>query len=367
MLPELRLATIADIPRLGELIRASVSALSEQYYSPAQISSALTHVFGVDTTLILDGTYFLVAVGDEFAGCGGWSKRQTLFGGDQIRTPEAQTDDDKLLDPDNQAARIRAFYVHPAYARRGIGSMILRACEAAAVKAGFTRVELIATLPGEPLYSKLGYSNFGPFEIPLPATAALGAFRMGKSLIPYTIRELVPADQAFLWEMLYQSLHVPPGMEQFDRSILNEPRIANYVRDWGRDSDAGFLAVDQDDRPIGAIWLRMLNGDTKGFGYMDEHTPELGMAVVPEWQTHGIGTRLLSRMIEAAAQRHERICLSLSVGNPALRLYQRMGFEGVAESGGSVTMILKLTASSAKNMISADASNEPLGRRWRDR
>ncbi len=186
MPPELRLATIADIPALTELIRTSVSVLSDQYYSQTQISDALTHVFGVDTTLILDGTYFLVAEEDRIAGCGGWSKRQTLFGGDQIKTDSAKTDHpDVLLDPATEAARIRAFYVHPQFARRGIGSMILRACEAAAMAAGFTRVELIATLPGEPLYSSLGYMNLEPFEIPLPSAPALAAFRMGKSLMPY--------------------------------------------------------------------------------------------------------------------------------------------------------------------------------------
>ncbi|HWN11722.1 MAG TPA: GNAT family N-acetyltransferase [Pyrinomonadaceae bacterium] len=344
MPPELRLATIADIPALRELIRTSVSVLSEQYYSQAQIWNALTHVFGVDTTLILDGTYFLVAEGDRIAGCGGWSKRQTLFGGDQIRPAETKTtDSDDLLNPATEAARIRAFYVHPEYARRGIGSMILRACEAAAMAEGFARVELIATLPGQPLYSSLGYTTLGPFEIPLPSAPALDAFRMGKSLMPYRIRELVPADQPLLWEMLFQSLYVPQGMPPFERNILNQPAIANYVTDWGRDGDAGFVAVDADNMPIAAIWLRMLGGDIKGFGYVDEQTPELGMAVVQEWRKRGVGMCLLTRMIESASRTHEQICLSVNAGNPALRLYQRLGFEALCESGGSITMKLKLT------------------------
>lgn len=100
MPPELRLATIADIPALKELIRDSVSVLSEQYYSATQISSALTHVFGVDTSLILDRTYFLIEAENRIAGCGGWSKRQTLFGGDQIRTDRTKTiEGDDFLDP----------------------------------------------------------------------------------------------------------------------------------------------------------------------------------------------------------------------------------------------------------------------------
>ena len=344
MPPELRTATITDIPALKELIRISVSVLSENYYSQSQISDALTHVFGVDTTLILDGTYFLVMEADRIVGCGGWSKRQTLFGGDQIRTARTNSVEiDDLLDPAVEAARIRAFYVHPQYARRGIGAMILRACEAAATAEGFARVELIATLPGEPLYSSLGYTNLAPFAIPLPSALPLAAFRMGKSLIHYRIRELVRTDQPFLWEMLYQSLYVAPGVPPFKRDILNQPAIANYVNDWGRDGDAGFVAVESDNTPIGAIWLRMLGGDPKGFGYVDENTPELGMAVIPEWRKRGVGMSLLTRLIEVASRSHEQICLSVSAENPAIRLYQRRGFEALSESGGSITMRLKLT------------------------
>lgn len=151
----LRLATIADIPRLEDLIRISVSGLSADHYSSAQIVSALSHVFGVDTQLILDGTYFVVEDEGEIAGCGGWSKRRTLYGGDQTK----QNAIDGLLDPVTEVARIRAFYVHPQWARQGLGSRILSACEDAALAAGFAKVELIATLPGEPLYSASGYTN----------------------------------------------------------------------------------------------------------------------------------------------------------------------------------------------------------------
>lgn len=181
----IRLATLADIPNLSELIRDSVSRLGHGYYSSEQIASALTHVFGVDTQLILDGTYFVIEVENEIAGCGGWSKRKTLFGGDQSKSVATRTDEaDALLDPEAEAARIRAFYVHPRYARQGVGSRILKACEEAAHTAGFARAELIATLPGEPLYSAAGYTNLGPFEIPLPDAAPLPAFRMGKTLAP---------------------------------------------------------------------------------------------------------------------------------------------------------------------------------------
>lgn len=180
MATKIQLATITDIPRLRELIRDSVRGLSDQYYSTEQIASALSHVFGVDTQLILDGTYFVAEVENQIAGCGGWSKRKTLFGGDQTKSDK----DEALLNPLTEAARIRAFYVHPRWARQGVASRILKACEDAAWAAGFVKVELIATLPGEPLYSAAGYTKLGPYEIPLPNGSPLPAFRMEKRLMP---------------------------------------------------------------------------------------------------------------------------------------------------------------------------------------
>ena len=175
----LRFATSQDIPELQHLIDQSVRALSIDYYSPAQIESALTNVFGVDTQLIADQTYFVAEAGGQIVGGGGWSKRNTLFGGDQAKSNETDT----LLNPGEQPARLRAFYVHPEWSRRGIGKLITNACETAARNAGFTSVELIATLPGQPLYEANGYEIVCPFEIPLPDGLSLPAFRMTKSLI----------------------------------------------------------------------------------------------------------------------------------------------------------------------------------------
>jgi GNAT superfamily N-acetyltransferase len=175
----LRLATSQDIPALQNLIDQSVRALSIDYYSPAQIEGALTNVFGVDTQLIADQTYFVAEAGEQIVGGGGWSKRHTLFGGDQAKSSET----DSLLNPGEQPARLRAFYVHPKWSRRGVGRLITKACEAAARNAGFTSVELIATLPGQPLYEANGYEIVCPFEIPLPDGLSLPAFRMAKSLI----------------------------------------------------------------------------------------------------------------------------------------------------------------------------------------
>jgi len=184
----IRRATSADIPVLRDLIEMSVRGLQSKDYSPSQIDSALATVFGVDTQLIADGTYFVAenvgaivpvvrgAPPDRLiVGCGGWSKRKTLYGGDQWTGREAA-----LLDPHHDAAKIRAFFIHPAWARRGIGSMILEVCESAAQAAGFTRFEMGATLTGVPLYQARGYVALENLEVPLANGEALAIVRMEK-------------------------------------------------------------------------------------------------------------------------------------------------------------------------------------------
>jgi GNAT superfamily N-acetyltransferase len=148
----IRLATPEDVPALRELIPLSARALSRGFYSDAETESAIRHVFGPDSRLIADGTYFVAEEDGVLAGCGGWSRRRTLYGGDQTKTGE-----EALLDPATEPAKVRAFFVHPDFARRGVGSRILEACLAAARAAGFTRVELAATLPGVPFYAARGF------------------------------------------------------------------------------------------------------------------------------------------------------------------------------------------------------------------
>ena len=148
----LRAAVPADVPALDALIAASARALGKGYYTPAETEAAIAHVFGVDSVLVADGTYVVAEVGGVLAGCGGWSARRTLFGGDRFAGRE-----DARLDPATDAARIRAFFVAPAFARRGVGRAILTACEEAAAAAGFTRAALMATLPGVPFYAAAGY------------------------------------------------------------------------------------------------------------------------------------------------------------------------------------------------------------------
>jgi N-acetylglutamate synthase-like GNAT family acetyltransferase len=174
----IRQATTRDIPEIKILIPESVRALSAGYYTPQQMESAIKHIFGVDTQLIEDGTYYVADAGGVIAGCGGWSKRSTLFGGDQMKGNV-----DNLLDPTRDAARIRAFFVHPGWARKGIGRRIIETCQAAARQQGFSKMELVATLPGEPLYEALGYIVTRRFEVPMADGEVLPVASMMKALI----------------------------------------------------------------------------------------------------------------------------------------------------------------------------------------
>jgi GNAT superfamily N-acetyltransferase len=189
----IRQAVSADIPALRTLIDASVRKLQAHDYTPDQIEGALKTVFGVDSQLIADGTYLVaetnvaetnVAAGKPvqsemvIVGCGGWSKRKTLYGADQWTGRE-----DTLLDPLNDAAKIRAFFVHPDWARRGVGGMILEACERAAVAAGFNRFEMGATLTGVKLFRAKGYVALRSLEVPLGNGESLPIVHMEKSMV----------------------------------------------------------------------------------------------------------------------------------------------------------------------------------------
>lgn len=177
-----RKATPADVPRLREIINASVRDLQAADYSAAQIEGALQSVYGVDSQLIADGTYFIAEIaapGGEatIVACGGWSRRKTLYGGDQFAGRE-----DSFLDPARDAAKIRAFFVHPHWARKGIGSLILDACENAATAAGFTRLEMGATLSGIAFYRAKGYAEIETQSAPLNNGESLPIVRMSKEV-----------------------------------------------------------------------------------------------------------------------------------------------------------------------------------------
>lgn len=173
----IRVATSNDIPVLKQLIPESARELSKNYYTAQQTESAIRYIFGVDTQLIADKTYYVAEAGGQIVGCGGWSKRKTMFGGDQMKAVQ-----DPMLDPQVDAGRIRAFFIHPGWARKGIGRRIIQACEDAARADGFTRMELVATMPGEPLYAAMGYEVTRRFDQPMADGTTLPLAHMKKQL-----------------------------------------------------------------------------------------------------------------------------------------------------------------------------------------
>ena len=174
---DLRTATTEDVPGIRELIEASVRGLQARDYSPAQIDGALSTVFTIDSRLIADGTYFVAfAEGGELAGCGGWSYRKTLYGGDH----QVETIEPERLDPEVDAAKIRAIFVRPKFARMGLGSVILDASERAAIAMGFRRFEMGSTLTGVPLYWVKGYREVGRLAVPVGNGERIGVVRMVK-------------------------------------------------------------------------------------------------------------------------------------------------------------------------------------------
>jgi GNAT superfamily N-acetyltransferase len=171
-----RLAQRADIPALKILMDAAIRELQRGYLTAEEIAASQA-IMGLDTQLIEDGTYFVVECEGGIAGCGGWSRRATLFGGNHSTGRDAA-----LLDPAKDPARVRAMYTSPAFARRGIGRMILGLCERAAATEGFTRAELAATLAGEPLYRACGYRPIERFQSDTPSGLRIPLIRMGKAL-----------------------------------------------------------------------------------------------------------------------------------------------------------------------------------------
>ena len=173
----LRKATLDDQPILEDLIAESTRGLSRQDYTDAQIEAALGTAMGVDTQLIRDGTFFVVEAAGAIVACGGWSKRKTLFGADGHAGRQSE-----LLDPAHDSARIRAFFVRPAWARQGIGRALLQRCEAEARVAGFRTAELMATLPGRRLYQAMGYAEDERIEYDLGGGITIEFVPMRKQL-----------------------------------------------------------------------------------------------------------------------------------------------------------------------------------------
>jgi len=174
----IRKATMDERDEIKQLIAESARELSREHYTDAQIEAAIATVFGVDTTLIEDGTYFVVESDGQLAGCGGWSKRKTLFGGDQFSSRDAG-----YLDPKTEPAKIRAFFIHPDHARKGIARAILSRCEDEARAQGFRALELMATLPGIEFYKSCGFVERGNFDLVLTDAINLELVPMRKELL----------------------------------------------------------------------------------------------------------------------------------------------------------------------------------------
>lgn len=174
---KLRPATTDDVPALTELIAASVRTLSRGFYTEAQAESALRFVFGVDSQLIADGSYYVIEDDEGLVAAGGWSRRLHLYGGDQAKSAE-----DPLVDPATEPARIRAFFVAPRAARRGMARRLYEECVIAAKQHGFTRLELVATMPGVPLYRALGFEMGEQYSLSLPDGSDLPLARMHRRI-----------------------------------------------------------------------------------------------------------------------------------------------------------------------------------------
>lgn len=173
----LRIATLEDIPAIEAVMRASMAAILPQFLDEKQVARS-SESMGIDRLLISDGTYFLVMAGEKVAGCGGWSRRRTLYGGDATTGR-----DDELADPRTEPAKIRAMYTHPDFTRRGIGRLLLDAGEAAARAEGFTAMEMGSTAPGRPLYEACGYEVAEDVSPESADGTTVPVFRMRKSLI----------------------------------------------------------------------------------------------------------------------------------------------------------------------------------------
>ncbi len=174
-LPHLRRARYDDLPALHSLIQESMRGLGTQYYSPSQVESALKYAIGIDTRLVSDGTFYVVKINGQVAGCGGWSRYGSLHGDGHEGTQV-------LRDPAKDTAVIRTVFVHPAYARRGIASLIMHKCMEESGKAGFKRLELLATLTGVGLYERFGFVKVEDMEFTLPDGVMIPVERMIKTL-----------------------------------------------------------------------------------------------------------------------------------------------------------------------------------------
>lgn len=295
---------------LGALIASSARELSRADYTDAQVQGALSGAFGVDTQLIRDGTYFVIESDGRIAGCGGWSRRRTLFGSDQRADRDATE-----LDPSVDAAKIRAFFIHPEFARRGLGTALLARCEREAVSHGFRRFELMATLPGVRLYEARGYAPQPPIRWPVGGGVEIEFVPMSKEAgePDEIIERATRADAPDILELqklayrseaeLYDDRRFPPLVQTLD-SLRAEF------------TDSVVLKAVADGVIIGSVRARRA-GDAWHIGRLVVH---------PDYQGQGLGTRLLRAIERESGDLHklELFTGHRSAGN--IRLYERLGY-----------------------------------------
>lgn len=306
----IRVATLQDVPTLRELIPLSARELSKNYYTPAQVESAIRYIFGVDTQLIADGTYYVAETEGRIVGCGGWSKRKTMFGGDQMK--DAQ---DPLLDPTQDAGRVRAFFIHPQWARRGIGRGIIQACEDAAQAAGFCRMELVATMPGEPLYAAMGYAVTRRFDQPMTDGTTLSLAHMQKHLpLAVTIAQEPPDEPAAAGLIAELDALVAPLYPTRSRHGYSVDKLlAEHVP---------FFVLRANGTPAACAGIKLADGE---YGEIKR------MYVRPAFRRQGFGVRLLDHLAAYAAT-HGIDTLRLETGihqHEAIILYERYGFHRI--------------------------------------
>jgi GNAT superfamily N-acetyltransferase len=153
-------------------------------------------------------------------------------------------------------------------------------------------------------------------------------------------RRLTPADEPFLWDMLYMAIHMPEGSPLPPREIVHSPELARYVDGWGKPGDEGFMALDG-EKPVGAVWIRLLTGENKGYGYVDDATPELSIALLPEYRGQGIGRQLIGWLLEFSLPVYSGVCLSVSRDNPAVKLYETCEFVVVNSDPSTLVMVAR--------------------------
>ena len=157
--------------------------------------------------------------------------------------------------------------------------------------------------------------------------------------MPYITRSIEVTDEPFLWEMLYHALFIPPNATPLPKEIIFQPELARYVQDWGLNEDRGLIAVLEDRQiSIGAVWLRIFKSSHPGYGYINDSTPELSIAVLPKYRGQGVGTELLTKLFSQVRNQYSAVSLSVSLNNPAFRLYRRLGFEVIERYNNSLVM-----------------------------